>query len=169
MHSALLLGKCLLHSGRDYAKRMSSPNERLKQARSKFFRSAGEAADAMGVPRGTYAGHENGHRGFPASRAPQYAKKFKVTEEWLLYGHGAGEPVDPSEDDLEQMIREVIEAELTISTKIADLPRIVAPALREQLERFRADREGQSIAAGKSARGKSSRSPDATKPSAPGE
>ena len=44
----------------------------------------------MGVPVSTYIGHENGHRGFPAKRAPQYARKFKVSEEWLLYGKGDG-------------------------------------------------------------------------------
>ncbi|MES2173872.1 MAG: hypothetical protein V4523_07980 [Pseudomonadota bacterium] len=40
------------------------------------------------MPIATYTQHENGTRGFPAKRAPQYAKRFKVSEEWLLYGKG---------------------------------------------------------------------------------
>lgn len=68
---------------------MNTPNQRLRKAREKAgFSTAKEAALAMGVPVSTYIGHENGHRGFPAARVPQYAKKFKVTEEWLLYGKG---------------------------------------------------------------------------------
>ena len=68
---------------------MESPNERLKFARLRAgFTTAAKAADAMGIPRPTYMGHENGHRGFPAKRAPQYGRKFKVSAEWLLYGTG---------------------------------------------------------------------------------
>lgn len=67
---------------------MDTANKRLKAARERLYPTATAAAEALGVPMGTYAGHENGNRGFPASRAPQYARKFKVTEEWLLYGKG---------------------------------------------------------------------------------
>jgi len=92
MHNALQERKRLLHYGARYALRMSTPNQRLRKAREDAgFVTATDAALALGMPRATYIGHENGHRGFPASRAPQYARKFKVSEEWLLYGKGEQE------------------------------------------------------------------------------
>lgn len=115
---------------------MQTASERLRQAREKLFPSAAAAALSMGIPVGTYAGHENGHRGFPKDRAPTYAKKFKVTEEWLLYGKGEQEAFDPipDEETLVAMVQEVIESEVRLGTLISDLPRIVGPALRRQLE-----------------------------------
>ena len=90
MHIASQECKRLLHYGPRYAFCMSSPNQRLKQAREAAgFATAKDAAEAMGMPVSTYIGHENGHRGFPAKTAPQYARKFKVSEEWLLFGKGA--------------------------------------------------------------------------------
>ena len=166
MHYAQPAGKCLLHSRARYVRVMTTPYERLKIARERLFESAGEAADALGVPRGTYAGHENGNRGIPAKRAPMYARKFGVSEEWLLYGKGPKVSPHPSERDLEQMVRETIEAEMTVATKISDLPRIVASSLHEQLERFRADRERASSEASSNAPGKGAQSRETTKPAA---
>lgn len=89
MHNASRECKRLLHYKPHYAIRMSTPNERLRQARERAgYETATDAAEALGITRSTYIGHENGHRGFPASRAPQYARKFRVSEEWLLYGKG---------------------------------------------------------------------------------
>lgn len=76
---------------------MSSAGERLKQAREKAgYTSAQMAATAMGVAPATYAQHENGLRGFPASRAERYGRFFRVAPEWLLYGSKAvnAEPSD---------------------------------------------------------------------------
>lgn len=74
---------------------MSTPAERLRIARMRAgFTSGKEAAEALGFPVSTYLGHENGSRGFPASKAFTYARKFKVREQWLLYGVGVG----PGED-----------------------------------------------------------------------
>lgn len=68
---------------------METPNQRLKWARERAgFEHAADAARAMDIATTTYQAHENGHRGFPASRAPQYARRFKVSEQWLLYGIG---------------------------------------------------------------------------------
>lgn len=141
MHFAQTECKRLLHSPTHYAFRMTTPNERLRKARARHFESAADAARALNVPVGTYAGHENGHRGFPAKRAPQYAKKFKTTPEWLLYGTGPEDVPDPvpSEEVLEQMLREAIQTEVTVDTKLADLPRILGSNLHEQLKRFEAD------------------------------
>lgn len=64
-------------------------HERLKWARERRgFRSAAEAARYLGVPYGTYSGHENGQRGIKDSELAQYAGAFKVSLAWLAYGEG---------------------------------------------------------------------------------
>lgn len=89
MHYALQSRKHLLHNGLDYARCMSDPAERLRIARLRAgFATAKEAAEAMGFPVSTYLAHENGSRGYPAKKAFTYARKFKVREQWLLYGVG---------------------------------------------------------------------------------
>lgn len=141
MHNALRDCKRLLHYRPSYALCMTSPGERLRLAREAAgYATAVAAADALGVPRGTYIGHENGGRGFPAGRAAQYGRKFKVAEQWLLYGKGERDLVDamPPEDTLAGMI-ELALRELPVGTPLGEFPRLVAPALREQLERFQAD------------------------------
>lgn len=49
---------------------------------------------------------------------------------------GAEPPVQPTVVQLEQMIAEIIEAEVSFQTKLSDLPHIVATGLHEQLEHF---------------------------------
>lgn len=63
-------------------------HERLKIAREQAgFRSAADAAQAMGVPYSTYSAHENGEKGL--SRAGErYARFFHVSLGWLLTGEG---------------------------------------------------------------------------------
>ncbi len=68
---------------------MSTLDERLAWARKQAgYAGPGEAAAALGVPRFTYTQHENGIRGFRHPSAVQYAKKFKVSLDWLLTGKG---------------------------------------------------------------------------------
>ena len=99
MHYASQERKRLLHNGMRYAQRMSDPAERLRIARLRAgFNTAKEAAEAMGFPVSTYIAHENGSRGYPAKKAFTYARKFKVREQWLLYGTGPA----PGEDGGEQ-------------------------------------------------------------------
>lgn len=70
---------------------MNDPAERLRIARLRAgYETAKEAAEALGFPVSTYLGHENGSRGYPAKKAEIYARKFKVREQWLLYGVGEG-------------------------------------------------------------------------------
>ena len=70
---------------------MTNPAERLRIARmGAGFSTGKEAAEALGFPVSTYLGHENGSRGISASRAVTYARKYKVREQWLLYGVGPG-------------------------------------------------------------------------------
>jgi phage repressor protein C with HTH and peptisase S24 domain len=67
---------------------MTAMHERLIWARKEAgYESAREAAAALGVTESTYMGHENGFRGFK-SRAELYARKFKVSLEWLMTGRG---------------------------------------------------------------------------------
>lgn len=64
--------------------------ERLRLAREKAgYRSAAKAAEAMGIPYGTYSVHENGSRGFRNS-LERYAQFYRVSIEWLLTGRGEG-------------------------------------------------------------------------------
>lgn len=70
--------------------------DRLKTARIRAgYKTAQEAAAALGVSYSTYAGHENGSRGLGRA-GPRYAKRFKVSLDWLLRGEGSG-PAPSSE------------------------------------------------------------------------
>lgn len=89
MHNALCLGKHLLHNERNYSAFMDDPASRLRIARLRAGYGTGkEAAEALGFPVSTYLAHENGSRGYPAKKAYTYARRFKVREQWLLYGVG---------------------------------------------------------------------------------
>lgn len=69
---------------------MTDIHDRLKWAREQAgFATAADAADAMGVPRPTYSAHENGSRGFKRDSAQAYAKKFKISLDWLLTERGS--------------------------------------------------------------------------------
>ena len=64
-------------------------HERLALARREAgYATAREAAEALGVKEPTYNGHENGSRGFKRDSADRYARKFRVSLEWLLTGKG---------------------------------------------------------------------------------
>lgn len=63
---------------------------RLKQAREKHFKRAVDAAKSLGVQYPTYAGHENANRTFDVETAALYARRFKVSLDWLITGQGRG-------------------------------------------------------------------------------
>lgn len=66
---------------------MNDLADRLREAREGAgFAKAVDAAEAFGWKYPTYAGHENGSRGFRADTARQYASAFGVSADWLLYG-----------------------------------------------------------------------------------
>src|SRR2546429_226485 len=76
--------------------------ERLRIARERHFKSARAAGKAMGIPVSTYGAHERaeapGGRDYGPDEAKRYARRFRVTPEWLLTGRGAGPgeaPYDP--------------------------------------------------------------------------
>ena len=67
---------------------MPTSGERLRQARiAAGYESAADAAKALEVPYPTYAGHENGNRGF-GGNIDKYARRFVVRGEWLRTGIG---------------------------------------------------------------------------------
>lgn len=165
---AQTFGKCLMHRRSDYSAYMTDKAERLRIARlNAGFASAYEAANALGVNKDTYSQHENGIRGYPAAKAELYSRRFKVSAEWLLFGKGTGPApsTDPSEDDLEAMLADVLR-EIPAGATIGDWPRIAAPILRAQLERYRVDREGLDSSHGKNALVEGAQSPASTKPDA---
>jgi hypothetical protein len=83
--------KRLLRNGLNYARCMTDPAERLRIARLRAgYETGKDAAEALGFPVSTYLSHENGSRGITATKAVTYARKYKVREQWLLYGVGPG-------------------------------------------------------------------------------
>jgi DNA-binding XRE family transcriptional regulator len=66
-------------------RRMETPADRLRKLRKQRYEFAQDAADAMGVNRQTYAGHENGTT--PPTRNVQlYANFFNVPVDFILTG-----------------------------------------------------------------------------------
>jgi SOS-response transcriptional repressor LexA len=64
------------------------PYDRLQKARQEAgYENAVDAARAFGWGQSTYISHENGARGLKPAVAEKYARAFKVTPEWLLYGN----------------------------------------------------------------------------------
>lgn len=62
---------------------------RLAEARKRAgYETVADAARSLGVKYPTYAGHENGSAGIRHPVAERYARKFKVSLEWLLTGRG---------------------------------------------------------------------------------
>lgn len=102
-------------------------HERLVAARKQArYETAVEAAEAVGVPYGTYSGHENGSSGFRADKGELYARKFKVRFEWLMRGTG---PMV----DLASKYRELL---TTFDSLPPDLQESYAEVLRKLAEPF---------------------------------
>jgi hypothetical protein len=85
------------------------------------YESATDAAEALGVPYPTYAGHENGSSGFRSDKGLLYARRFKVNFEWLMSGRGP--MVSPAHLDPEENLRFAL---LEYGVPEADLDRAVA-------------------------------------------
>ncbi len=104
--------------------------ERLIQARSRRFESASDAARAMGVPVPTYSGHENGNRGMPLDAASRYAKFFRISLDWLVFGKGPASLGDPNEVEVPivswvsagEMVRDEVADAIIGTTYARDLP-----------------------------------------------
>lgn len=110
-------------------------HERLVAARTHAgFETATEAADALGVPYPTYAGHENGSSGFRSDKGELYARRFKVRFEWLM--RGAGPMVD-----LASKYRDIL---VTYDSLPPDLQESYADVLRKLAEPYRQTEPDQS-------------------------
>lgn len=115
-------------------------HERLVAARKHGgFDTAVEAADALGIPYGTYAGHENGSSGFRSDKGEIYAKKFKVRFEWLMRGTG---PMI----DLASKYREVL---MAYDSLPPDLQASYADVLRKLAVPYQQQEPGQESAPAK--------------------
>jgi hypothetical protein len=91
MHNALSDASAFCITEHFMSVGMDSPAARLRIARLRAgYETGKEAAEALGFPVSTYLSHENGSRGITAKKAVTYARKYKVREQWLLYGVGAG-------------------------------------------------------------------------------
>lgn len=72
-------------------------HDRLKQARmARGIKTARAAAERLGVPYGTYAGHEAGTRGIRMEEMKAYADAFRVSAAWLAFGEGDPHELPPS-------------------------------------------------------------------------
>ena len=70
---------------------MYSPAERLRSVRiATGYKTAQDAARAMGMKIPTYHGHENGTTGLRRTAAIRYAKFYNISLDWLLMGVGDG-------------------------------------------------------------------------------
>jgi Peptidase S24-like len=74
--------------------------DRLRIARERLFPSGRLAAQAIGIAVSTYGAHERaedpGGRDYGPNEAKYYAKRFRVTPEWLLTGFGPGPTGEPT-------------------------------------------------------------------------
>ncbi len=72
--------------------------DRLRKARADAgYSSVKDASEALGVGYPTYAAHENASRGIRPDAAERYARKFKVSSSWLLFGDGEASRIQPSD------------------------------------------------------------------------
>ena len=66
---------------------MSTKADRLRESRiSAGFKSTLAAAERLGVSASTYRAHENGQNDFNDEQAQRYAKAFRVTPAYLMFG-----------------------------------------------------------------------------------
>lgn len=70
--------------------KQTNPSDRLREARKAAgFASAAEAARRIGISPITYTAHENGTRDYDRKTCLAYARKFRVSAAWLMFGDDA--------------------------------------------------------------------------------
>lgn len=70
--------------------KQTNPSDRLREARKAAgFASAAEAARRIGISPITYTAHENGTRDYDRKTCLSYARKFRVSAAWLMFGDDA--------------------------------------------------------------------------------
>jgi SOS-response transcriptional repressor LexA len=106
---------------------MSEMHERLREARQAAgYETAAAAAAALGINYQTYAGHENSKTGIRHQAAQRYAKKFRVSLEWLLTGKGdmRGDGGRTPADEAGLAVLGTIRAGHWLDTTVADVDEI---------------------------------------------
>lgn len=80
-----------------YQLRMT-PADRLRAAREGAgFATAADAVRRFGWGGSTYFGHENGSRGITAAKAGEYAKAYRVTPKFILFGSDRLQELTPAD------------------------------------------------------------------------
>jgi transcriptional regulator with XRE-family HTH domain len=123
--------------------RTLTPGQRLRMARKAAGVESGKrAAELMGITVSMYLHHEADRRGITRDRAVQYAKRFRTTPEFILYGTEARQAFGlmPTDAELETML-EAVQREIPVSVSYAEWPRYAASALRTRLEHYQAGHE----------------------------
>lgn len=78
---------------------MQTPGSRLRAARERAgYKTVTAGAERVATNYSTYAGHENGNRGFSRDEAVVYGKAFHVRPEWLMFGDLGVEPIATTDD-----------------------------------------------------------------------
>ena len=110
--------------------------DRLRQAREALGLSVEEAAIAFGAAYSTYAAHENGTTPFTLSAAIEYARRYKVSIDWLVHGgtQGPGERVK-SDTTSEAALRSAL---IAYGVDNSDLP-----AVFKAIKGFVAESDGE--------------------------
>ncbi|RWO22844.1 helix-turn-helix transcriptional regulator [Mesorhizobium sp.] len=99
---------------------MSDPiAQRLKEARiNAGFKSVADAAKSLSVPYQTYAAHENGNRTFDNESAAKYARRYKVSLDWLLTGRGERKADLSLPERLKQKMADLSQADIDESFEL---------------------------------------------------
>lgn len=71
---------------------MSTPGQRLREARVSAGITAEELASKVGRSTSAIRNQENGTNGIPSDLAREYAMALGVEPAWILYGDGVGDP-----------------------------------------------------------------------------
>lgn len=113
---------------------MAAPKDLSKAERLRIARIAAEPGGARAVAErhgwnaNTFKAHDNGTNGFDDQQAMEYAKAFKVTPEWLMFGRGEG-PALPA------VVRGVVQLERASSPFVVEdleaIGQIVKPNARD--------------------------------------
>lgn len=77
---------------------------RLKWARSRVFKTAADAAEALDMKPVTLRAHENGQNGVNVYDLERYARRYNVNLQWLLTGSETPEPNAAVHVELGEMI-----------------------------------------------------------------
>lgn len=108
--------------------RLKEPHERLKWARQHAgFDTAKAAADSLGMKKDTYSAYErepgkSKTTGLDHQSAIRFARKFKISWEWLLIGQGMpfARPLTVAQQRALQAMQDAPEAEQARAAEVVE-------------------------------------------------